>query len=188
MKKLVAAAVVSLAAVAFADLKVGTVDMMSLVKNHPQYEANKTALQTLEKEYKGQLDALGKSLEEIQAEGQKKAEEYRNPMLAAGAKAKLEKDITAIQERFMKKQQELRAKAAENQEKLGEMEASLLKHQAADIKARIRRFADAQGYDLVIDAAAAIYAKGSLDVTDAILKDMKDNPKPVVDKEQNEGK
>ena len=42
MKKLICAMALTAAMSAAAEMKLGTVDLMLLVKNHPNYESNKT--------------------------------------------------------------------------------------------------------------------------------------------------
>ena len=71
MKKLMlfAAAAASLAAAA--DMKVGTVDMMMLVRNHSSYEPNKKLLSDTEKDYAKKIDKMKADLEEVQEEGKK---------------------------------------------------------------------------------------------------------------------
>ena len=88
----------------------------------------------------------------------------------------------------MAKQQKLRSEAMHNQQELSDLEARLLKTQAADLKKRIAEFADKNGYDLVIDASAAIFSKKSYDVTPQVLKAMGVDPKAAAAKEKNEGK
>ncbi len=188
MKKIAAIAIMSLAASLYADIKVGTVDMMLLVRNHPSYESNRDYLRSTERDYQKNLDAMQSVLEDLQDEGQKLAEELKNPMLSESAKQKAEKEIMDVQRRYVKQQQDLRKKAMENQQQLSEAEARLLKSQADDLKKRITKFAEANGYDLVLDGAAAVYHSSALDVTDAILKDMGVDPKEARAKEQNEGK
>ena len=91
MKRLSAFAVAALAAsTAFADIKLGTVDMLVLVRNHSSYESNKQFLLSSEKDGQKRLDAMKDEFDSVQEEARKKAEEYRNPMLAQSAKDKLE--------------------------------------------------------------------------------------------------
>ena len=168
MKKLIAMTSVALSLGAFADLKVGVVDMMALVKGHPDYDRNKTLLTTTEKDYQKELDALKESVEKIQEEGKKKAEQLRNPMLADAAKAGVEKELMAIQERYLGEQQKLRDKALKSQRDLSELEARLLRTQTEDLRKKIAAFAEKNGYDLVVDKAAALFAKDALDVTDQV--------------------
>ena len=55
MKKLIFAMAVAAATAtgAFAELKIGTVDLMLLVRNHPSYESNKTLLTATDKDFPG---------------------------------------------------------------------------------------------------------------------------------------
>ncbi len=92
-------------AVASADIKIGTVDMIMLVRNHSSYEPNKKLLNDTEKDYAKKVDRMKADLEEIQEEGKSLSEQLRNPMLAPAAKAKLEKDLLDIQNKFLSGQQ-----------------------------------------------------------------------------------
>ena len=51
MKKMMLGMMALCAATAFGDLKIGTVDMMVLVRNHKSYDTNKKMLQDSEKDY-----------------------------------------------------------------------------------------------------------------------------------------
>jgi outer membrane protein len=176
MKKAVLAITLAAAFMAQAGIKLGTVDMMKLVKNHPSYETNRTLLTSTEKDYKKKLDALKAEVEEVQEEGKRLAEQLRNPMLAAKAKADIEKKIVDVQNRFIAAQQKLRAEAMRSQQDIGDLEARLLKAQTADIRKRVKEFAESNGYDMVLDSQAAVFAKKSFDVTDEILKAMGVDP------------
>lgn len=176
MKMTFAAVAAVAASAAFADVRIGVVDMMLLVRNHPGYEANKTLLTNTEKDYKKRLESMKADLEAIQEEGRKLAEELKNPMLSAAAKSKAESDITAVQTRFLQQQQKMRNEALRNQQELSDLETRLLKAQADDLRKRIAVFADRHGYDIVVDSTAALYARG-MDVTDDVLKAMDVDPK-----------
>jgi outer membrane protein len=176
MKKYVVLTVLAAACAASAEMKLGVIDMMKLVKNHPSYETNRTLLTSTEKDYKKKLDALKAEAEEVQEEGKQLAEQLRNPMLAAKAKADIEKKIVDVQNRFISAQQKLRAEAMRSQQDLGDLEARLLKAQTADIRKRVKEFAEAKRFDIVLDSQAAVFAKKSFDVTDEILKAMGVDP------------
>jgi len=176
------------AATAFGGLKVGTVDMLLLVRNHSSYDTNKELLTNTEKDFRKELEAMKQKLDEIQDEGKKLADELQNPMLAAAAKDKSEKEFAAVQRRFVQQQQKMREKAMDNQQRLTDMEATLIRSQTSDIKKRIADFAEKNGYDLIVDSAAAIFATKDLDVTDQILKSMGVDPKDARAKEKDEGK
>ena len=188
MKKMMLGMMALCAAAAFGDVKIGTVDMMVLVRNHKSYDTNKKMLQDSEKDYQKELDAMQSTLQDIQDEGKSVADELKNPMLSEAAKKASEKKIMDIQQRLVRQQQELRKKAMDNQEALSKLEARLLKSQAEDLKTRIARFAEREDYDLVMDSAAALWAKSDLDVTDEILKDMNVDPKAARAKDKDEGK
>jgi len=187
MKNLIAIAVVALCATAFADLKVGVVDMMVLVRNHKNYDTNKKMLQDAEKDYQRKIDQMKADLDAIQEEGKKVAEK-RNPMLAQAANDKIEKELIAIQNRFIAAQQKLRSEAMESQQKLQEFEARLLKSTTDDIREKVNEFAEKNGYDLIVESTVTAFAKKSLYVTDDILKVMGVDPKKAKDKGKGKGK
>lgn len=191
MKKLVGILSVALSLSAVAELKIGVVDMMLLVRNHPQYESNRTLLTSTEADYKKRLDAMKSDLDSIQDEGRKLADELRSPMLAEAAKKKLENRLVDIQTRYMKQQQTLRSEAMRNQQELQDLEARVLKQQASDLKKRVEDYAKRASFDMILDASAAIYFAEKFDVTEAILKEMGVDPKKaktVSVKEKNESK
>lgn len=174
-KALVAVCVAAVSTVTFA-LKIGTVDMIVLVKNHPAYETNKTLLLNTEKDFRKKLEEMNKELASIQDEAKKYAEVIRNPMSSQKAKSEAETSIGEIQNRYMQQQQKIRSEMMRSQQELSQLEAGLLKAQSDDLKKRISKFADKNGYDIVIDSTAALYSKDSFNVTDAVLKDMGVDP------------
>lgn len=181
MKKIMAVAAAALAAgTLLADVKIGVVDMITLVRNHASYETNKNLLSSTEKDFQKRLDEMRSNLEGIESEGRKLAEEYRNPMLSAAAKSKIEKDVSDVQKRFYAAQQEMREEAVRNQRYLADLEARLLKSQADDLKKRIADYAKKNGFTAIFDKTAALYSVDALDVTDAVLKTMGVDPAKAV--------
>ena len=181
MKKLIAIAVLALCSTSFADIKVGTVEMMKLVRSHKSYDSNKKLLQETEKNYQKDLDRMRADIDALQDEGKKISEQAKNPMLSQSAKDKAEKELLDVQNRFIAAQQKLRAEAMKSQEKLQDLETSLLKITTDDIRETINAFAEKNDYDLIVESTVTAFAKKSLNVTDEILKAMKE-------KEKNEGK
>lgn len=172
MKKIAAVSVIALAASAFADFKIATVEMMTLVRSHPQYESDRTLLTETEKDYQKKLDGLRSDLDAIQEEGRKISEQMKNPMLSQAAKEKIEKEMIDIQNRFLAGQQKLRNEAMRSQQELQDLEARCLKRTSDDIRKKVAAYAKKNGYDMVLDSAAAVYAKEGTDVTDPVLKAM----------------
>jgi len=186
MKKLVFAVAVVAAAVASAEMKCGVVDMMTLVQNHPNYESNKTLLTSTDKDYQKKLDAIKGEGEKLQEEGKKIAEQLRNPMLLAKAKADVEKQLMEIQQKLMGIEQRYRNEALRCRQDLQDLEARLLKTTTEDIRKRLAKFAEQGKYDFIFDSNAAPYAQKSYDVTDEMLKAMGVDPAEA--KGRNEGK
>ena len=179
MKKLIAIAAVALCASAFAELKIGTVDMMTLVRNHKNYDTNKKLLQDAERDYQKKLDAMKADIDAIQDEGKKIAEQGKNPMLAQSQKDKIEKDLIEIQNRYIGAQQ-----------KLQEFETRLLKITTDEIREIVNKYAEKNDYDLIVESTVTAFAKKSLNVTDDLLREMGVDPKNAKGKEKgkDEGK
>ena len=182
MKKLILFTALAAATTVFADLKIGTVDMMSLVRNHSSYEPNKKLLTETEKDYTKKLDAMKAELDEIQEEGKNMTDQLRNPLLSQGSKTKLEKDLMDIQNKFITAQQRIRAEMLRSQQDLQDLEGRLLKATTEDLREKINAFAAANKYDLIVDITAAPFASEKLDVTPAILKSMGVDPENAVEK------
>ena len=185
MKKTLSLLAVFAASSLFAAAKFGTVDMLKLVRSHPNYESNKALLSTTEADYKKKLDGIKADVEKIQDEGKRLSEQLRNPMLAANAKQKIEKDLIDIQNRFLAGQQKLRSEAARCQQDLQDLESRLLKTTSMDLKKRISKFAEANDYSLIPDVAAAIHADKAFDITNDILKDMGIDPGKAEKKDES---
>ena len=177
MKKLVFAAMVAVAMGAGAEMKFGTVNMMTLVRNHPNYDSNKTLLTSTDKDYQKKLELIKADGEKLQDEGKKLAEQVRNPMLTAKAKDDIEKQLVEIQKKLMGIEQRYRSEAMRCRQDLQDLEGRLLRTTTDDLRKRISKFAEANGFDMVFDSSAAAYAKKGFDVTDQMLKEMGVDPK-----------
>ncbi|MBO7483040.1 MAG: OmpH family outer membrane protein [Kiritimatiellae bacterium] len=192
MKKLaVLAAAAAVATGAFAEAKIGRVDMMVLVRNHSSYETNKKLVTDTESDSQKRLADQKKRLDAIEEEGRKLAEEYRNPMLAASKKAKIEEQIADVQKRYLALQNKVRNDMLNDQRSLADLESSLLKSQAEEIKETVAKFAEENGYDMILEASAFVYSAKSVDVTDMVLERMGVDPAKAIRSREdatNEGK
>lgn len=188
IKKTMLAALTLAGAAAFAEMKIGTVDMLILVRNHPNYEANRKFLADSEQDSRKLLESMQSALDEIQEEGRKAADELKSPMLSDNAKKKAEEKLVSVQQRYIAQQKKVRDEAMRAEQELAKAQQRLLKVQADDLKRRIAEFAAANGFDLVLDASAALFAKPEFDVTDRVLEAMGVDPRSAREKEQNAGK
>lgn len=193
MKKLVVVAALAAAWSASAELKVGTVNMMELVRNHPSYETNRKLLANEDRKCQKEMEQLKSSVEAIQQEGKAKADELKRsgdvmltPAMQKEMRDKAEKELMDIQNRYVAAQQKLRSVAMESQQKLQELEAGMLKVTTEDLHEKVNAFAEKNGYDLIIDSSAAAFAKKELDLTAEIEKFMGITPK-VAAKEEKQG-
>ena len=169
-----------------AEMKLGTVDVMLLVRNHPNYESNKELLTSTDKDYQKKVETIKAEGDKLQDEGKKLMEQLRNPMLTAKAKSDVEKQLGEIQQKLMGVEQRYRSEALRCRQDLQDLEGRLLKTTTDDLRKRIAKYAEANGYDLIVDQTAAAYAKKSFDVTDELLKALGVDPKDA--KGRDEGK
>ena len=186
MKKMLVCAVVMTAAVVHAELKFATVDMLKLIRNHPDYDRNERLMESTDKDYQKKVDAIKSEGEGLQTEGRKLMEQHRNPMLNDKAKADIEKKLSEIQQKLLGIEQRYRAEAMRCHQDLQDLRQRLMKTTTDDLKERVKKFSEAKGYDVVIDSNAAAFVKDSLDVTDAVLAEVGVDPDKA--KGPNEGK
>ena len=185
-KMIVAVLAASIAFSLSAEMKLGTVDLMLLVKNHPNYDSNKTLLTSTDKDYQKKLEGIKSEGDKLQEEGKKLLEQVRNPMLTGKAKQDIEKQLTDLQQKLLGIEQHYRSEAMRCRQDLQDLEGRLLRTTTDDLRKRIAKYAAAKGYDLIVDTNAAAYAAPALDVTDEMLKELGVDPKNA--KGRNEGK
>jgi len=167
---------VAISATAFAEMKIGTVNMVDLVKLHPSYETNKALLKSTDKDYKEKLDKRQEDIKAIADEGKKAQEDLSNPMLSVSAKASAQKNLESVQRRYIAARQDMEAEVRRYQNELSELEGRLMKLQTEDIREKISAYAKKNGYDMIIDATMLAYSKESFDVTDDVLRAMGIDP------------
>jgi len=172
MKKMLCVLSVVAAATAFGELKIGTIDMFMLVRNHKNYDTNKATVLQTEKDFSKKMDALREAADEIQQEGMKLAEQARNPMLAQSEKTRLEKQLMGIQQKMINQQQKMRAEGLRAQQDIQALENRLLKVTTDDLRKYVDAYAKENGYVLIVDKEDAAFADPAIDVTPAILKAM----------------
>jgi len=176
MKITVIALSTALCLSAFADLKMGTVNMLHLVELHPTHESNKTLVKSSNDDYKAKLDSKQDALKAMLDEARKVYEDMQNPMLSATAKADAQKKLDGMQQKVNAARQDLIRSEQNYRETMNDLETRLLKMETSDIRAKISAYAKEKKFDLIIDSTMAAYANDALDVTDDILRAMKVDP------------
>ena len=178
MKKIVSFACAAVAMVASAEMKFATVNLETLIKNHPSHESNRSLVKSTADDYRKKMEARQEQAKTLVDEGKKLQSDWQNPMLSASAKADLQKQLDGIQRKLFAAQQEMRAEDQRYQEELADLQQRLFKIEKKEIESKIAAFAKEQGYDMIIDVAACGFSKPELDVTDGVLKKMGvDKPK-----------
>lgn len=188
MKKLLLSLSLVATLSAVADLKVGTIDLMLLIRNHPNYESNRTLLSETDKDYQKKLEVVKGEGESLQAEGRKLAERMHDPLLNDKAKADIEKQLMELQQKLIGIEQRYRSEAMRCRQDLQDLEARLLKTTTEDLRRRIADYAKANDYDLVIDVNAAAFTRPEYEITDTVLKAMGVDPAKARAKAGHEGK
>lgn len=187
MKKTVLALALA-PALAFAETRIATVDLLVLVRNHPDYERNEKFMESKSKDLQKKGDEIKAEGESLQADGKKMMEQFRNPMLNDKAKADLEKKIQDIQQKLIQIEQRYRTEMMRGNQDLQDDRARLMKATTDDLRARLGKFAEAKGYDIILDSNVVPYSKAEFDVTDGVLSEMGVDPKKAKGRDSNEGK
>ncbi len=176
MKRTIACVCVGLAMAAGAEMRIGVVNLETLIRNHPSHASNKTLVKSTADDYRKKMEAHQEQIKGLMDEGKKVQSDWQNPMLSASAKADLQKKMETIQRKAYAAQQEMRAEDQRFQEELADLQQRLFKIEKKDVEAKIGEFAKSEGYDLIVDVAACGFAKDALEVTDAVLKAMGVDP------------
>ena len=176
MKKIVLGMTLVAALTAAADMKIGTVNMVELVKLHPSYETNRSLLKSTDKDYKARLDKQQEDLKAIADEGKKAQEDLSNPMLSNAAKIAAQKKLEEVQRRYVAARQDMEGAVRHYQTELADLESRLMKLQTDELRAKITEFAQKNGFDMVLDSTMLAFSKDSLDVTDEILRALNVDP------------
>lgn len=170
-----------------ADLKLATVDVLVLVRNHPDYDRNEKFIESKGRDLEAKGEAIKAEGEALQSEGKKLMEQFRNPMLNEKAKGDLEKKLQDIQQKLIQVEQRYRAEMMRGNQDLQDDRNRMMKTTTDDLRARIKKYAEAKGFDLILDTNVVAYSKDSYDVTDELLKEMGVDPAKAK-KSDNESK
>ncbi|TKI05896.1 molecular chaperone Skp [Martelella alba] len=165
MKKWLYAAGLGLALAASASVqaadKIAVVDVASVFQQLPQ---RAQVAQQLENEFKGRAASLQAQERDLQSKMQRLQRD--GSTMKASDRNRLEKDVMAQREDFSNKaqayEQDNRRRQAEERDKL-----------ISRIQDAVKVVASKQGYDIVLDKNAVVYAGGAKDITPDVLKQVK---------------
>ena len=183
LKKLLALAAVaaSVASTGAAELKIATVDLDKVFTAHPKTQAAEAELKTAENGVQEDMDKIAAEGRALQEEVAKLREAAKNPLLTE--EARLQKRDEAEEKLTELQDFELRARRTQDT-KLKQMREKVLKSRQTivdELMAAVNHFAEAGGYDLVLDRSGmtmnavpmVAYSSPALDVTDKLIEYLK---------------
>ena len=184
-------AVLLAAAAVMAEDKVAVVNMMDLVRFHPNRERDRKLMQDTEKEYQAKLDKQRDRFEQLRDDYEKSVKESRNPALNEKARAEAEDKAVKSRDVVAEADRDLRQEMQKLQRDLSDLDTRLLRQVTNDIRDIITKYAQESKYAMVLDSTTMAYSDPKLDVTDDVLKRMGVDPKvrkeaKEKDKEQKE--
>lgn len=145
-----------------ADLKVGVVDLKKVLAEAPQVSTMRTKLQN-------QFDPQNKELIALQKEMQANMDKYNKD-----SSVMKDQEKKVLQDKIMSQQSQLRDKQAEFQKSLLAAEDQSMQSISKLIQDVVDSLAKEQGYDLILAKGAVAYSNPSFDITDKIIKAIKD--------------
>lgn len=164
MKKFLCAAGLGLALAASAAQaadKIAVVNVSNIFQQLPQ---RATVAKQLENEFKGRATDLQAQERAIQAQMQNL--QRNGSTMKASERSSLEKDIMAKRQSFENKAQ---AFEQDNRRRQMEERNKIL----SSIQTAVKKVADDEGYDVVLDTNSVAYAANSKDITSDVLKQVK---------------
>jgi len=169
-------AVLMSALVGMAEEKTVVVNMIDLIRFHPNRERDRKLMVDMEKEYQGKLDKRRERFEQLRDDFERIAKETRNPALSDKARAEAESKALKQRDVVAEAERDLRQEAQKLQRELGDQDTRLLRQVTNEIRETITKYAKDTKVSIVMDASTLAYYDTKLDVTDEVLKRMGIDP------------
>lgn len=162
------------------------VNMVDLVRFHPNRERDRKLMRDTEEDYRDKLDKLRDRVESLQSDYEKAVKEARNPALNEAARAAAESKAIKHRDVLADADKDLRQEVQKLQRSLADLDARLLRQITGEIREVITAYAKEKGLSLVMDGSMLAYFDEKLDVTDDVLKRMGIDPKKRHEAKQKE--
>ena len=176
MKTTVLALAAIVSTTLLADIKIATVNMVDLIRFHPEREKDMQVLRESEAGHKRTLEAARDKLEDLAKEAQELQQKLQNPLVQEKVKEDAAKKLDSLREKAMEAQQSYQMEARRAQAELQRLDETMLRATTDSIRKRVEAYAQEKGYDIIVDTSVTPFSKKSLDVTDEILKLMGVDP------------
>ena len=165
-----------------ARLKIATVDMQALFTD---YAPTKATMAKFEEEKAGvtkQAMERKTRLDEAKAELDNRQKQLGDPSVADAKKQTLYTDLQVKKQQWEALQREAEEFVSRKQRALQEQMQLRIKDILEGIRGKVQKFAEAEGYDYVLDKTGTstsqvpvlLYTKDATDITDALLKTLKE--------------
>lgn len=175
--KSVVFALLASAALACADaVSIATVDLATLIQNHPSTEENKKALTALKEDFEARRDEKIAALKKLREEVSSAMEQAQNDALSDTARYAARETAKSKMAQLQKDEAALRDFVDDLQKDLSRAEMERLNATVSDIRATIDAIAKESGIVLVLDASRSpvggyspvLYGAEALDITAAV--------------------
>ena len=145
---------------AYAEVKIGFVDLMRALNESEAGKKAKVDLEALIKAKQGSLDTKGKEIEKLKGDVEK-----QSSVLSAEAKKSKEDDL----QRMLRDYQRL---VSDSQAEVKKKESEMTGEIVTEIRAIVEKIGEEGGYTMVIENAEGLilYSKKDLDLTDSVIK------------------
>jgi len=159
---------------------VAVVDMEELIRQHPNTASDKKLLDSTVKDFRGDNDDLRQKLETLQENFEKIRKEAQDPALSDKARKAAEERAIKARDELLTADRTAREKMQSRQEQLSEMQSRMLKKTIGEIREVVGKYAEDKKIQLVLPAGQVVFSEKTLDITEAILKQL-NIPSPVKD-------
>lgn len=177
-------ALLASAALACADaVTIATVDLATLIQDHPSTEGNKKALTALKEDFEARRDEKIAALKKLREEVSTAMEQAQNDALSDTARYAARETAKSKMSQLQKDEAALRDFVDDLQKDLSRAEMERLNATVADIRAAIDAVAAESGIVLVLDSSRSpvggyspvLYSAAALDITATVSDRIKAN-------------
>lgn len=170
-----------LATAGLAEMKVATVDLDKVFTAHPKTQAAEAELKKAEEAVQDEMEQVADGLRALEAEVTVLREAARSPLLSdearAAKRAEAEDKLTELQEAQLRARRTQDTKLKQLREQLMASRQGIVDELLKEVAA----FAEAEGFDLVLDRSGmtmnmiplAVYSSPDLDVTERLIERLK---------------
>ena len=161
-----------------ADTKIAVVDMSKAMRAHPRTASNRKILEKEVEQYKEEQRKMLDEIESIQKNFDEARKESANKALSEKAREKKLARAEKYLEQLREARREMVDVVRKRRQELDDHRTRMAERVVDKLRDIITKYAEKEGYDLVLDSAALsasgvnvlLYKAGKTDITDAVLE------------------